>query len=268
MLRLSVIVTTYNNTHGLSLTLAGLARQTVQDFELLIADDGSGTETKQVIDAYTQTVPFPVRHVWHPDAGVRKCTILNSAVRVAQGDYLVFFDGDCVPSSHCLATHTAAAAPDRYVTGGKVQLGERLSQRLTPEAVLRGELDRIGWWWLEVKRRRRVVVSWLPLIRYLLDRNVKRLPGWRGENASVFADRVWMVRGFDERFTVGLEDADFGHRLEVAGVRGYSVRYTTPVFHVEHPRPYIRAEELATNRALYEANRAARATATEYGLPK
>src|SRR5260221_13874655 len=95
-LRLSVIVTTYNNPHGLELVLAGLARQTVQDFELLIADDGSGADTKAVIDDFARRATVPVEHVWHPDEGFRKCAILNKAIRAAHGDYLVFFDGDCV----------------------------------------------------------------------------------------------------------------------------------------------------------------------------
>src|SRR5262249_1064627 len=65
----------------------------------------------------------------------------------------------------------------------------------------------------------------------------------------------------------GLEDADFGHRLEAAGIIGYSLRYTAPVFHLAHDHPYVRADELTANRALYDANRAARVTRTPYGLP-
>ena len=73
--RLSVVVTTYNNPRGLQLVLAGLLRQSLRDFELLIADDGSGPETAAIVAAFAARAPFPVRHVWHADEGFRKCTI-------------------------------------------------------------------------------------------------------------------------------------------------------------------------------------------------
>lgn len=267
-LQLSVIVSTYNNPRALALVLAGLARQTVQEFELLIADDGSGAETKAVIDRVAPDAPFPVRHVWHPDEGFRKCTILNQAIVAASGSYLIFFDGDCVPPAHTIAAHVRLAQRNRYLAGGKVLLSQRLTDRLTLEAVQRGDFERIWFWWRDVEKRRRLVVSRMPGIRFLFDRNVKRPPGWRGENSSTFTEYAHRVAGFDERFTYGLEDADFGHRLEATGVIGYSLRYTAPVFHLEHPRPWARPEAIEANRALYDANRAVRMTATPYGLQR
>jgi glycosyltransferase involved in cell wall biosynthesis len=267
-LRLSVIVTTYNNPRALSLVLAGLARQTIREFELIIADDGSGPDTKAVVDAFARQASVPVRHVWHPDAGFRKCAILNQGVLAATGNYLIFFDGDCVAPAHTLAAHVRAARHGRYLTGGKVQLSQDATDRLTVEAVRRGELDRIGLWWRHVGKRRRLIVSRLPGIRALFDHNVKRPPAWRGENSSTFAEHVYEVGGFDERFTYGLEDADFGHRLQAAGIMPHSLRYRAPIFHLEHPRPYARPDVWEANRAIYDANRAARMTVTPYGLTR
>ncbi len=268
-LSLSVIVSTYDNPRALGLVFAGLARQTRVPDEVLIADDGSGPETRAVIAAWTARLPCAVRHVWQPDEGFRKCAILNQAIAVARGEYLVFFDGDCLAPAHCLAAHAARARPMRYVSGGAVMLGKRFSDALTEDAVAAGALERFGWWWFAARRSRRLVVSRLPLLRELLDRNLKRPPGWRGGNASTFAAHVRRVRGFDERFSYGYEDADFGHRLLAAGVSGVSLRYSAPVLHVYHHdqlRPYARAAAVAANKALYDANRAAGVVATPYGL--
>src|ERR1700694_998851 len=87
IVHLSVVVTTYNNLHGLRLVLAGLVRQSFRQFELIVADDGSGPETGAAVADYAATAPVPVRHIWHPDQGVRKTAILNLAIREAQGDY-------------------------------------------------------------------------------------------------------------------------------------------------------------------------------------
>ena len=265
----SVIVSTYNNPRALALVFAGLSRQTFAPIEIVVADDGSRPETGALVEAWQRHLPWPVRHVWHPDEGFRKCAIVNKAISAARGEYLVFFDGDCVPTAGCLAMHVAQAQPRRYVTGGAVMLDKGFSDSLTIRAVADGILERVGRWWLRASHPRRLVVSRIPLLRVLMDRNVPRQPGWRGGNASTFAANVREVCGFDERFGYGYEDADFGHRLNAAGVLGVSVRYRAPVLHVYHadrPRPYVRSDLVAANRALYDANRAARVVATPYGL--
>lgn len=265
--RLSVVVTTYNNPHGLQLVLAGLSRQTLQNFELLVADDGSGPETASMISAFAARAPFPVRHVWHPDQGFRKCTICNRAILEAAGDYLIFFDGDCIPGRNCLEIHVRSARRDSYLAGGAVYLDRHLSARLTPTDVSTGRLDRPGLWWAHVNKRRRLLVRHLPLVRDMMNRRVPREPSWRGGNSSAWAEHMRAVGGFDERFTYGFEDADFGHRLQTLGVHGRSIRYSNPVMHVEHSRPYADPAMLVRNRELYEANRAVRLVWTPHGLP-
>jgi len=265
-LRLSVIVTTYNNPHALDLVLAGLARQSVGDYELIVADDGSGPVTSSLISQHAARVAVPVRHLWHPDEGFRKCAISNRAILAAAGDYLVFFDGDCVPSRHCLAVHLAAARRDSYLAGGAVPLTRELGDRLTAEEVGRGRLDRLTPWSPQVGKRRRLLVSRIPVLRDWMNRRVPREPSWRGGNSSAFAEHLHRVGGFDERFTYGFEDADLGHRLQASGIHGRSVRYTAPVFHLDHARPYVRTDQLAANRALYQENRARGLSRTLHGL--
>ena len=266
MTSLAVIISTYNNPRALNLVLTGLERQTRPPEELLIADDGSGEPTRALITAWGRRLPYPVRHVWHPDEGFRKCRILNQAILAASAEYLVFFDGDCVPAAQCLAVHAARAAENRYVSGGKVLLGADVSAALDENAVRRGVLDRPGRWWLGVAKKRRLLASWIHGLRDALDRNVPRPPGWRGENASTWAHHARAVGGFDERFTYGYEDADFGQRLLLGGVIGVSVRYTAPVYHLDHPRPWRNDAVIAANKALYDENRAARVVRTPYGI--
>jgi glycosyltransferase involved in cell wall biosynthesis len=265
-LRVSVVVTTYNNPRALALVFAGLERQSVRHFEIVVADDGSGPDTAKAIQEYASRAAVPVRHIWHPDAGFRKCAITNRAIEAAVGEYLVFFDGDCIPLRSCLEVHLRAASRDSYLAGGKLALRGRLATRLTPDLVAGGVLDHAGTWWLGVGKRERLLVSRVPVLRDWMNRRVPREPSWRGENSSAFTDDVYRVGGFDERFSYGYEDAEFGHRLQAAGVHGRSIRYTAPVFHLEHRRPYADPGAVESNRALYEASRALRLARTDFGL--
>lgn len=261
--RVSLIVTTYENPRSLELVLTGIERQTARVDELLVADDGSGPETKVVVEAFGRELPFPVRHVWQEQRGFRKCALLNRAVVAATGDYLIFLDGDCIPPRTFVEAHLANARQGCFVSGSKIFLSDAFSRALTPDSIRRGVTDRFGSWWFTSRRGRRLLIRRIPLLARLLD--LQGL-GWRGENASTFKEHIERVNGFDERFSYGWEDADFGYRLVAAGIGRRSIRYRCPVLHIDHPRPYKDAESLRRNRELYEVSRAASKSVTPYGL--
>ena len=93
-MRLSVIISTYNQLQWLEKVIWGYIAQTHQDFELVIADDGSREDTRQMIERLQRATDLTIRHVWHEDIGFRKCTILNRAIERAESDYLVFSDAE------------------------------------------------------------------------------------------------------------------------------------------------------------------------------
>lgn len=106
-MRLSVIISTYNAPQWLEKVIWGYVAQSHQDFELLIADDGSTEETAVCIERLQREVGFDIQHIWHEHKGFRKCTILNKAIAASANEYLVFSDGDCIPRWNFLATHAA-----------------------------------------------------------------------------------------------------------------------------------------------------------------
>src|SRR3981081_798846 len=93
---ISLIVATYNREDALAAVLRSLSRQTDRDFELLVADDGSGTATAPVLPEWPALMPVRLKHIWHPDRGFRLAEIRNRAIRASAGSYCVFFDGDCI----------------------------------------------------------------------------------------------------------------------------------------------------------------------------
>src|SRR4051812_45219892 len=147
-MRISVVLSTYERPRDLALALAGYAAQDDPDFELVLADDGSGPETAAVARA-ARGEGLAIHHVWHPHDGFRKTEILDRALERCTGDYLIFSDGDCIPRADFVATHRRLASPRRFLSGGCVRLPAPLSASLSPEDV------RAGWIWSAGSLRRR-----------------------------------------------------------------------------------------------------------------
>lgn len=132
---ISVIISTYNKPHFLEKVLTGYCFQTFKDFEIIIADDGSSNETKEMIAKFEQLIPQKIYHVWHEDNGFRKCKILNAAILKSSNDYLVFSDGDCIPNSRFLETHSRLAQKDYFLSGGHFPITQKVSNLLTIEDI-------------------------------------------------------------------------------------------------------------------------------------
>ena len=111
-MRSELIVATYENPRSLRLCLASVARQRVAPDGIAIADDGSGPETRAVIEAFAAAHPAtPVRHVWQEDAGFRKAAILNRAIATSAAEFLIFIDGDVLIHPEFVARHLELARP-------------------------------------------------------------------------------------------------------------------------------------------------------------
>ena len=121
-MKVSVIVTTYNRPDALAAVLHALAAQTDHDFEVRVADDGSGPQTRGLVQQIASTFPVPLSHVWQEDLGFRAGAARNRACAQAQGEYLVFLDGDCVPLPDFVAQHRALADARWFVAGNRILL--------------------------------------------------------------------------------------------------------------------------------------------------
>lgn len=251
-MKIGIIVSTYNQPAWLEKVLRGYARQTLPDFELLIADDGSGAATQEVIERARPWFGERLRHIWHPDDGFRKCEILNRAIVAAESDYLVFTDGDCIPRADFVETHLRNAEPARFLSGGVVWLPRPLSERLSSEDIDQGRFESRAWLeangWRGGRHRLRLVRS--RKVARVLDAVTPTRPTFNGHNASVWREALFAVNGFDAEMGYGGLDRALGERLYNLGLRGKQLRYRALVFHLDHDRPYRKPEVVKRNREI------------------
>ncbi|HEX6308594.1 MAG TPA: glycosyltransferase family 2 protein [Longimicrobiales bacterium] len=269
-MRLSVIVTTYNQPEWLDLVLCGYAAQEFRDFELIIADDGSDRRTGDVIERARRGSDVPILHIWHEDHGFRKCEILNRAILAASGDILLFTDGDCIPRRDLLTVHDCLLRPGRFLSGGYAKLSERVSRAITRSDVVAGRATDYRW------LRRQGAEPSRALLRLLVPQSAAAVldlitptrPSFNGHNASVWRQDIVRVNGFDERMGWGGLDRELGERLENAGIRGFQVRHRAHVVHLFHVRGYRRPEVIRANRSIRDETASTRRVRTPFGLDR
>lgn len=263
---ISIIVTTFERPEALALVLRSLAQQTDRDFEIIVADDGSGPETAELVRSWDSRPGARVRRVWQQHQGFRAGEIRNRAILASHGQYCIFLDGDCIARPDFVAAHRQLAEHGWFVTGNRVLLSASYTKQVmqdqaVPEA-----------WTLRELATRRVkgeINRLLPALRLPLGplRKLRR-NAWEGArscNLAVWRSDLDRADGFDSAFSGwGLEDSDLLIRLLHAGVRRKDGMFATGVLHLWHP-PQDRSS-FPTNRARLDAVIASDRVRAERGL--
>jgi len=265
---MGVVITTYNSPLWLEKVLTGYECQSDEDFETIIADDGSDDETRSLIDQFRARGKLNIRHVWHEDNGFRKTEILNKAIKETDVDYLIFTDGDCIPRADFIAVHRQHAEPNSFLSGGYLKLTMPVSQQISKDDIEQQRpFDRS--WLLEQGQPKnhklwKLVKS--PMLAQWLNRLTPAKASWNGMNSSTWRDALLRVNGFDERMQYGGLDRELGERLWNLGFQSQRVRYQAICLHLDHKRGYSRPEIWARNNAIRADVRQSGRAWTPYGI--
>jgi glycosyltransferase involved in cell wall biosynthesis len=267
-LHITVIMATYNMPEWLEKVLYGYEQQTYTNFDVIVADDGSGPETQAVIDRCQERGQLALTHLWHKDEGYRRQTILNKAIVEAQGDYILFTDGDCIPRADFVAFHAAHAEPGRFLSGGYCKLPMETSNTIEQD---------------DIESQACFDPKWLKSNGLTGRSQLRKLTassGWGGFldavtptgatfnncNTSAWKADLLAVNGYDERMRYGGPDREIGERLENMGIRGKQVRHRAVVVHLDHARGYKTKESLDKNLAIRAHTQKAKVVRTPYGI--
>lgn len=107
MCRVSVIIPTYNRARMLRQAIRSVLAQTYRNFEVIVVDDGSTDDTREIVAAIDDP---RVRYVWQENQ--ERSAARNNGVSQSTGELLAFLDSDDVILPHKLALHVEML--DRY----------------------------------------------------------------------------------------------------------------------------------------------------------
>ncbi len=263
-----VVISTYNNPVWLEKVLWGYSFQTVKDLEIIIADDGSGQPTKDLINRFQTTSMLNIKHVWQEDEGFQKSRILNKAIVQAESEYLIFTDQDCIPRKDFVETHLHYAKYGRFLSGGYFKLPMSISLGLSIDDI-RYELAFDLKWLL--KQGLKLSFKCTKLIENtfwgkLMNVVTPAAASWNGCNASGWKSDMLAINGFNEDMQYGGQDREFGERLWNLGLKSKQIRYSAICLHLDHKRPYKTEETMLKNKAIRKQTRLNKLIETPNGI--
>jgi len=122
MIRVSVVVPTHNRKSDLQICLEALFGQTypADQFEILVADDGSSDGTEQLVEQFQLRTGPPIR--WLGQSRKGPSAARNRGIRDAKGEWVAMTDDDCQPEPDWLKSLCDAmeAHPEWAGCGGQI----------------------------------------------------------------------------------------------------------------------------------------------------
>lgn len=228
-MKITLIVTTYNWPEALKISLKSALTQTRLPNEIIVADDGSGESTLQVVDSIAREAPVDVVHSWHEDRGFRLAKSRNMAIAKARGDYIILIDGDIILERHFIADHCKFVQENCFVQGTRVLLGSDVSSLILTEKV-----TDISVRTPDIQNRKNGLRS--AVLAKLFSFKSTRLKGVKTCNFAFWKKDAIRINGFNEEFVGwGREDSEFTARLLNLGVIRQNVKFYALGYHLFHP---------------------------------
>lgn len=257
-MRISVVVITYNWPEALRAVLGGLARQRELPYEVIVTDDGSRQETRELLRQMARDYPTRLVHVWQPDDGARMSRARNRGIAAARGDYIVLLDGDMVPERHFIADHRAFAQAGCFVQGSRMLPDQAASQRMLARGRYRPHFFSRG-----LERRRHALR--LPWLARLWARPKVSRRGIKSCNMGFWREDLLAINGFNEAMTGwGREDAELAVRAFNHGLLRRDLRFAGMATHLWHASRKYRGRSI--NDDILDATVAHALTRCEQGL--
>lgn len=268
-MKVSVVMITYNKAKFLDLTLCAFSFQSYKNFELILVDDGSTDDTKNVVSRYKNKLNL--RYINQENRG--RAFARNVAIKNAKGMAIIFCDDDRLPSTTFVEEHVKnLSAPKSVIIGFKQDIltcnsnirlnlpdvfrmayrnpqflkacNQENKMLVNASEIMCNIQDVIDKWTITASYDNKlyVVDKYSPL---LIDFYLPWAMTTTG-NMSYTRDNAINLE-FDEHYSGwGMEDTDFAYRLYLAGYK-FTFSFEAQNYHQLHERGINEHHQLTRN---------------------
>ena len=238
----AVVVAVYSDLEALALIIDSLLTQTYIPNEIIVTEDAEHQHVKSYIESLNNS---KIIHLSQKDDGWQKEKALNSAIKVAHSEYLIFIDGDCLPYSTFVQGHLKLSHPNVALCGRRTEPGEKFSTLLRTKklSLTTFQNNYLSNYFALQKDHIRHYDEGLyfaagSLIFQLIHKYGRKNSHIVGCNWSCYKKDLEIINGYDEDFTMPTtgEDTDVERRLRHFDVEMRSCRNAANVIHLYHEK--------------------------------
>lgn len=230
-MKTSLIISTYNREDALELVLKSVIALDNYPDEVIIADDGSGPATKELITKYQQSFPIPLLHCHQEDEGFRLARIRNKATALSSGECIIFIDGDMILHPSFITDHKRHAQIGRYIQGSRVLIDKNTTLKALQTGIFSFSPFSSGI-------TNRFNALHFPMLSTAVSEFMSKKQnhhGVRGCNMSFMKSDFIRVNGFNEAFIGwGREDSECIIRMLNSGIERFNLRLGGIAYHLWH----------------------------------
>jgi GT2 family glycosyltransferase len=172
---------------------------------------------------------------------------LNKAIQIANGDKLIFIDGDCILHEHFIKEYRKAIKPGIFCYGRRAMVSESFTKKLLHDK----SIQRLNYFsvlfsggeWMAAG----IYIPW----KINQHKQHRRILGC---NWGICKDDILKVNGFDEDYTVaGVgEDFDIDWRLKKNGMKLFSMKNKAIVYHLYHKANHNEKDKQFVENMMHE----------------
>lgn len=241
MIKVTLIISVYKNTADLEVVLRSVEQQSIKDFEVIISEDGNSSEMSEFVKSYSGNLKL--LHLYQEDSGWQKNKALNKAIKLADADYLIFIDGDCVLHNKFIENHIYFSKENRILAGKRIKLGPEYSNRLRKLSKISDFSKLVLPEYFSIKKdgarfcEEAIYISPKSILQYIF--SLRKMSQLKGCNFSCYKSALEAINGFNEDYLLPAigEDIDLtwrfkGLNYEIFSLRNFAVQYH--LFHKEN----------------------------------
>ena len=229
----ALIISTYNSPQVLSVIIDAISKQVQLPNEIIIAEDGNDIETLKIINFWKNKISLKFIHINQEDLGFRKALILNKAIQLAESDYIIQIDGDCIPHKYFIYDHINNANKGCYLYGTRVHIKKDYVPKFLWCYQNKNRKMIFSFFSPNIKKRFRKIR--LPFLSKLYFKKEIISQKFRGCNTSFWRQDFIDINGYDNDFIGwGREDSDLMIRMHNNGIMSKRLKFVGIVYHLDH----------------------------------
>jgi len=235
--KVSIITPVYNRAKNLFHVLNALTKQSFKEFEIIISDDGSTDNTKEIVNSFRDKLNIRYSYIGE-NKGFRAARARNKGLERVRGEITIFLDSDVIVPPRYIEHHVNAHKKyDKILVDSFVYRMKEYKENdlgLAPKEYIKKHRDNLND---DIKTPFNIFDKEPIEEGYFLDSN----------SLSIKTEHI-LKDGFDENFIGwGHEDTELGYRYIQKGFRFLFIKEDCESYHIYHGISPTKDEETAVN---------------------